>query len=363
MRSPTVCCLLAILATGCSADDRQSSSAEPPSEVAQTGNAPNLQLLGRTSLEENDSAYVARPAGVVIGTDGSIFVSDAFWGRVLRFSSDGALMATYGRRGEGPGELKDPGAVSVHGRELLVADVGLSRLLRFELSTGRNTAVHTHRGLVTSITPGERGVWLGVQNLSDTTAVGWLADGAVEPEYLGRLPAEFLASPPLAGIFTGVEVVTSSDTVVAGFMGLNRLRVMRSDGTVLQELRIPARERKGELPDVVSALRTMEYPAMFASSSALFRMYRLPSGSLALIYYDQTIDGELIQSTAYLSLLSADLTRACVDRKIPLQTDAQPYTAFAGDQLFVLQQRVEGESATTFVDRYRIDEGTCFQTA
>ncbi len=363
MRSPTICCLLAILATGCSADDRQSSSAEPPPEVAQTGNAPNLQLLGRTSLEENDSAYVARPAGVVIGTDGSIFVSDAFWGRVLRFSSRGGLMATYGRRGEGPGELKDPGAVSVQSNELLVADVGLSRVLRFDLATGRNTAVHLHRGLVTAITPGEDGVWLGIQNLADTTAVGWLADGAGVPSYRGRLPGEFLASPPLAGIFTGVQVAAWGDTVAAGFMGLNRLRVMLRDGTLIQELRIPARERKGELPDVVTALRKMEFPAMFASSSALFRMHRLPSGSLALVYYDQTIDGELIQSTAYLTLLSPDLSRACVDRKIPLQTDAQPYTAFAGDQLFVLQQRVQGESATTFVDRYRVDEGTCFQPA
>lgn len=354
-------CMLAII--GIAACQGAEDAGVQPSGTTQLQagpGSPALHPIGRTVLEESDSLYVARPAGVAIGEDGTLFVSDGFWGRVLRFRPDGALAGVYGRRGEGPGELKDPGTVSVWGDEVWVADVGMSRLSRFSVGSGAALGEVRHRGILTSIAPGEGGRWLGVQNLADTTALGWIAEGAPTPEYRGRLPGEFLASPPLAGIFNGIQVVAWGDTVVAGFMGLNRVHVMRRDGTFLREIRVPTRTRRGELPDVVQALRKMEYPEMFASSSALFRMHRLPSGTLALVYYDQTIDGDFINAVPTLTLLSRDLSRACVDGAIPLESDAQPYTAFVDDQLWVLQQRVRGESATTFVDRYRIDERACF---
>jgi hypothetical protein len=40
--------------------------------------------------------------------------------------------------------------------------------------------------------------------------------------------------------------------------------------------------------------------------------------------------------------------------------EGQPYTAFRGDELFVVQQKVTGDRAVAFVDRYRLDEASCF---
>jgi hypothetical protein len=358
---PILYLLSVLLLFGCGSDRPRTEPQDVRTSVFVQPRAPELRRVGQIELEETDSIYLAKPSGLSIDArDGSLYVSDGFWGRVLHFSADGRLLQVYGQRGEGPGELTDPGAVAVYDDELLVADGGLSRVARYRLQNGEALPHVTYRGVATSFA-GSEVVWLGVQNLTDSTVVSRFDRGSGELRYLGRLPEEFLRSPPLAGIYTGVQVVTWADTIVAGFMGLNRLQVMQSDGRVLRDVHVPARHRRGELPNVVAAMEKLDFPELFAANSALFRMHRLPSGNFALIYYDQTIDGSAIQARVYLTLLSADFSRACVDQEIPVKQDTQPYTAFANRDLFVVQQEVVEERARGFVERFRIDEETCFR--
>lgn len=336
----------------------------PQDRVALRDEEPHVTRVGGITLRETDSLYVARPSGIAVDPlNGDLYVTDGFWGRVLRFTASGELAATYGVRGEGPGELKDPGAVAVGNSLVFVADVGTGRVGMFETATGRFVRAVRHRGALSSLLPLGDGVWMGVQNVTGKTALARAEDASDTLVYSGALPEEFVMSPPLAGIYTGIQVLSWGDTVVAGFMGLNRVVRYHSDGTVLDSIRIPVRIRRGEIPNVVQALGRMEFPQQFSANSALFRMHRLSGGSLALIHYDQEIDGNLIRAKVFLSLLSPDFRQACVDRVIPVSEDAQPYTAFAGNELFVLQQKVDGERAHTFVDRYRIDEAGCFGRA
>jgi hypothetical protein len=341
-------------AAGCAGDHAGEGSSR--SAVEQ----PVVTRLARLALTESDTAYVGRPAALAVDPrDGSLYVTDGFWGRVLRFSPRGELLREYGRRGDGPGELRSPGAVEVDGDAVVVSDPGAHRMSRFARDDARFLGSARFGGVLTSIQPFGGRLWLGGLDVERNTSLALWAPGDGEVRALGPIPPEFTRSAPMAGIYTGAEVAAWGDTVLVGYEGLNRLTLFRSDGTPIRSLSVPVRARKGELPNVVQAMEHLEFPEQFAASSVLFRMARLPTGNLALVHYDQRIDGSLITARVYLTVLSRDFSRACVDREIPVTRDAQPYTAFRGDTLFVVQQEVSGEKSAAFVDRWVIDELAC----
>lgn len=62
----------------------------------------------------------------------------------------------------------------------------------------------------------------------------------------------------------------------------------------------------------------------------------------------------------YLTLLSDDLTQACIDAPVRVTRQAQPWFAFAIDTLLVLEQVVlESNRAVSRVRKYTIDDSTC----
>lgn len=352
MRSASILSLFFLFAVAC-------DNSEAP--LVGESLEPGLVRLDPVHFQESDTLYVGRIASLAVDpADGSFFVSDSFWGRVLRFSPSGGLIQVYGSRGEGPGELKDPGPVAVAGDEVLVGDPGRNLLTRYGREGGAFLGSVRHEGYLTSIHADGETIWMGVQNRDRRTALASWSRDSDAVRYLGPLPDEFIQSRPLAGIYTGIQVASWGDSLLVGFMGLNRLQLLDRVGALVDTVAVPARHRRGQMKDLVQRLPEMEFPEMFAANSALFRLHRLPSGSFALIHHDQTIEGDFIAADVYLSLLSSGLRESCADRKVPVSADAQPYTAFRGDTLFVLQQRVEGEQVTAFIDRYRIDEAACF---
>jgi hypothetical protein len=325
---------------GCGADR---SRDRPRERSADTLPQPAVRKLGSVTLTESDTAYLGRPAALSVDpVDGSLYVSDAFWGRVLRFSAAGELERSYGRRGEGPGELRSPGAVEVVDTTVVVLDE--KRLTRYRRADGGFLGSARFGGVLTSMQALGGRLWLGGLNVDRRTSLGTWAPGEQIVRPAGTIPSEFTQSEPLAGIYTGVEVAAWGDTVLAGYEGLNRLTLFRGDGTPIRSFRVPVRARRGELPNIVEAMQRLDFPGQFSANSVLFRLERLPSGNFALVHCDQTIDGQLITARVYLTLLSAD---------------AQPYTAFRGDTLYVVQQEVKEERSRTFVDRYLIDERAC----
>jgi hypothetical protein len=319
---------------------------------------PVVHRLGTIDLTENDTAYLGRPAALSVDPeDGSLYVTDAFWGRVLRFSPSGALVRMYGRRGEGPGELKSPGTVEVVDSAVVVLDV--NRLTRYAREDGRFLGSTRFSGTLTSLRPLRGRLWMAGLNLAQHASLATWAPGEGAVRALGTIPPQFTESEPLAGIYTGAELAVWGDTVLVGYEGLNRLTLFHTDGRPIRALSVPVRARKGELPNVVEAMKHLDFPGQFSANSVLFRLERMPSGNFALVHYDQMIEGDLITARVFLSLLAPDFSRACVDREIPVSRDAQPYTAFRGDTLYVVQQQVSGERSKTLVDRWLIDELAC----
>lgn len=120
--SSTAALLLFLAPYGCgAAGDHQTVVMESRtlSELFGTGR----QLV----LEENDSVVLARIADVALASDGTIMVADMLEGNVKAYDRTGALLSVVGRKGDGPGELRQPYGISLgpHG-QIAVADAGSS---------------------------------------------------------------------------------------------------------------------------------------------------------------------------------------------------------------------------------------------
>lgn len=75
------------------------------------------------------------PAGVAVGPKGRVFVTDSALHRVQVFEPDGRLVFSFGRKGEGQGELHSPSGIAVDaGGFAFVADTGNRRVAMFDPS-------------------------------------------------------------------------------------------------------------------------------------------------------------------------------------------------------------------------------------
>jgi hypothetical protein len=85
---------------GCCADRSKDRLRERSADALQQ---PVVRKLGSMTLTESDTAYLGRPAALSVDpVDGSLYVSDAFWGRVLRFSAAGELSGATAGGARGP---------------------------------------------------------------------------------------------------------------------------------------------------------------------------------------------------------------------------------------------------------------------
>ncbi len=95
-----------------------------------------LLTLGEAGVAGNDARHFDQPTDVAVGRDGTFYVSDGYGNsRVLKFAADGALLATWGSRGTGPGEFDLPHGIAIDERgRVLVADRSNARVQVFDAS-------------------------------------------------------------------------------------------------------------------------------------------------------------------------------------------------------------------------------------
>ena len=97
-----------------------------------------LMTLGKAGQEGNDNDEFSSPADIAIAENGDILVADGHSqdgnNRVMKFSSDGTFIKSWGTTGYGPGEFKSLHALDIDSRgRLFVADRGNNRLQIFDL--------------------------------------------------------------------------------------------------------------------------------------------------------------------------------------------------------------------------------------
>jgi hypothetical protein len=73
-------------------------------------------------------ALLYRPVGIVAAADGRMFVADSGDRRVLRFAADGGYLGSFGREGQGPGELLNIFSMAIAGDRIVIEDLRNGRL-------------------------------------------------------------------------------------------------------------------------------------------------------------------------------------------------------------------------------------------
>jgi hypothetical protein len=329
-------------------------------ELPPTG-GPTLVLHDRVVLQEDESLYVARPTFLVPDRDGGYYVGDLFLNRVVRFDRTGVPIRAYGGQGDGPGEMRAVGLpIVLDDSTVAVADQGRQRLSLYDQESGAFRGTVPVSGIIRSAVSGGDSVWLGDLDADRRTTVALWDRQSDSVTYLGRMPTEYVESSPLRGIFNASHIEVWGDTILVGLAGSSRLDLLRLDGTPLDSVTVPARERRGVPSDVVRRLSPgVPFPEMFSLLSGLFAVRRRSDGTVALVHGDGRIDGRRIGESLYVSLLSPDRRRACVDAFLPTSEDAQPLVGFVGDTLLVLEQWLAGQRVTTSIKRFTIAPDRC----
>lgn len=324
------------------------------------GAPPTIVFQDSVVLEENDSLYIGDPDYLLPLASGGYLVTDGMQARVLRFDAEGRLTGVIGRKGKGPGEFTSPFAtIERQDGSLAVSDTDLDRISVFDSSHELMFAVSTPAIVRDAALIGPD-VWLAGSNQAEGTGLTrWASDTAFQSSL--PIPDTYRAIQPLAGIHHAVRIDSWGDSMLVAFSGTNEFMVAGSDGEPVEEVSVPMVRRKGVTRE---ALQTMANPAtpfpeMFSAISALMKLHRRSDGSIVTVHFDQTLDGQAIESQAFVSLISADRRRACVDAELELAGDIQPVISFRGDTLLVLEQLTQTVPVTSIIRKFLLDDDHC----
>lgn len=93
-----------------------------------------LQTLGEQGVAGDDLAHFDQPTDLAFASNGEIYVSDGYGNsRVVRFSKSGEPIASFGRKGSGPGEFDLPHGIAIDARDrIYVADRSNQRIQVFD---------------------------------------------------------------------------------------------------------------------------------------------------------------------------------------------------------------------------------------
>ena len=96
-----------------------------------------LLTLGKAGLAGNGPDEFNAPSAVLVAPNGDIFVADGHGGntnaRIVKFTKDGKLIKTWGKKGTGPGEFDTPHALAMDSRgRLFVGYLNHNRIQIFD---------------------------------------------------------------------------------------------------------------------------------------------------------------------------------------------------------------------------------------
>jgi hypothetical protein len=79
--------------------------------------------------DEGEAYYFKYPTKLRIAADGSIFVLDWMSNQLLQFDANGKFLRNFFKKGQGPGELNSVGDFCFDGRNIIIYDAGLQKIL------------------------------------------------------------------------------------------------------------------------------------------------------------------------------------------------------------------------------------------
>ena len=371
LSTPGILLAVALASVGC--DGRGAPDA------GQGTGAPRLTLIDSIVLQEGDSSSLGQPEkSFAVGTDGDLFIADQSVNQVVRFGADGRLKQRYGHDGSGPGEFGSTLALTVV-TDSLVIQATAGKFVAFDVESGafRDNRPH-RRAFPASWSVAGDSVVIGLFDFGAKKAVAVIGrtslggnggDPALDPLVPDRVdfPAEYLSHPELQA-FSIAHAAAWSDSMLVGFQGVPYVARYTRNGVPVDTAWIPWVQRRG-FPkgwlDVFAPGKQVTLQAMIGAFSFLSGLWRLPDGTFLLWHQENAIDESFreprFSGTAHLSILSADLQRACVDAPVDFPGTDLPRITVHGDTVYTLDQVANTGSTTvvSVVRRYLVTTTGC----
>lgn len=359
---------------GCRGADELRLTALP--ECAETAIAPELTLVDSLQLHESDSLNLGNPAvRFYSGPSGLTYIPDRGNNRIVVVSPSGAISQVVGRHGAGPGEFTGIGYVGLITDGMLwQTDYRLRRISIFD-STGHPIRELPFEGRLTSLRAAGNRIWAGIADHQRGFAIAAIDPDEPRDSIRGEmiaLPAEYREYPLLA-LWDHVETVAAEDTLIVAFGGLDYIVRYDMTGTPRDTVWIPACRRQGAPKDILergfrhgarSAGEQEELEQLQTRISGLLGLWRLSNDTYLIWYQDPRREpSRILRSTGYLTVLSSDLTRACVDAPLTAPGSGRAILSVANDHVLLLDQVVDDGPAPptvrTVSRRYRINTENC----
>lgn len=338
--------------------------------------APVLALRDSVILAESDSIYLGNPAATfTLDERGQYFIPDRGNNRILQFSASGALVRTFGRRGSGPGEFGGLGnAIMVARGRVWQNDYTRNRISVFDTTGTFMRTVH-HQGRLSGLKGAGGTAWAGLLVGSRMPGVAGF-DTEQPPD---SLLASMISLPdayarfPMLSYWDHTSVLDGGETLLVAFGGVEYLVRYERSGTPIDTVWVPACRRQGSPEEIVAqAFRAMARTAeeqarvqdMQLKISGLLGSWRLSDGRILVWYQDpRNGPGGTFLSRAYLSVLSPDLRRACVDAELSGPGSDKAILSVHNDQVHLLDQVIlPGESRNSVqsvIRRYSVVTDDC----
>jgi DNA-binding beta-propeller fold protein YncE len=96
--------------------------------------AVELRRESRFPEKESKGPYLSQPEGFVLAPSGQIYVTDVINNEIYAFSPLGEHTLTFGRTGQGPGDLIKPTSIAFSRESIIVREVGNMRIQFFDFS-------------------------------------------------------------------------------------------------------------------------------------------------------------------------------------------------------------------------------------
>ncbi|MEZ4457416.1 MAG: hypothetical protein R2882_12855 [Gemmatimonadales bacterium] len=320
-------------------------------------------------LLEPDTAQIGRFANIATARSGDLFVSDLSGGRVLRFGRDGSLRMTIGRSGSGPGELRGPTQPALVNDDsvLVVMDPRSSALSLFDVRNGG----FLRRVQTPFREPGHRWTFAGDTavfglTFSSATLARWpVPDDSVTT--VGAVDPRLSQSGPVFLNYGKTEVVPHGEAYLAAVPTVPGLQVLNSAGRTIARVDLPPRGRRGIPPDLIErhmADQRDGKPFQYRAS-VVADLATLTDGYFAVIWVDLDLINnerpEPSNARFFVSLLSPDLGRACIDIPFRVASDTPlPFPGFSGDTIVAFARQIlPNGRLRSVVYRYALNRDDC----
>ena len=196
----------------------------------------------------NEAEVLVRPAGVAVSPDGSVAVVDWGLAEVIVLGPDGEWQGTVTARGEGPGEVQAPVAVTwVDADTLLILDVSAFRIVTLDLASRSASVTPVDPAFLSPVFAAgqvrfvalqpDRTVWLEfpgpiVDGREERSFVRWSPDRPVNDTIMWSRAVGF-AGATLAAWPRSLLSVGAETWVVSNPDGRYELEVFHRNGTSL----------------------------------------------------------------------------------------------------------------------------------